>query len=772
MLRLISVFFRERRRNCPIWLLGENLGNTASNNSYYLWRHVVSRHTDKVSPYLILERTPENQSRFREFSKEERDWIIWRHSPSHAWLYLKAEFSFVTLSFRDVWPECVRLWGLTKSFQPIKRCSLVYLQHGTLGIKALGYGPTYAGGTMLRFLHYNPHIGQKLIEVNKFRPYQLHYAVYHPRYQELVRRARQAGKKSGRQVLWFLTWREYMGKNITTYKFFFRMARLLRSAELRKWLERTDASLTICLHQLTDTKCMEYLPLLRAACADRMKIVFASQIDVMDEIVSSDLLITDYSSLGFDFTFLKKPVVLYAPDLETYHRGRPFYCSREEFSTAAVFSDEDLMRALEASSSGEVNPFFASRMEMPDEGIYDQILAGDFIERIFQYYHDLQRNTYAFLGYDFSGVGGTVSATKALAEGLLEAGKRVVLAPLKNGGKGEYAPGVVNRPLVDWNDHSKIARFKRKFLGSERDYSYLKYDKDMPNLRPYCGKALTALMRSIRAKAVISTRETLHFFLHDAASPHIREKFYYYHCHADFLDAVFPGTIDRLKTRQIENALFVTRQNKVLLQERYGYHHYDRSVITGNALESTRMIGASSIAAVPWKSQYRLMYLLRLSKDRWPDVERALQFIRYLKLIGERRIHIDFYGKGDQVLRLQKLLVEEDLDGLACYRGETRDLVTAYAQHDAMVDFSRFQSFGMGYIEAVFNGRIPFCRHNEGSDEVLSGLPWCFYETDEELRLKVLALPTIRKEELLANYDRIAERYSRQAVARTLLGAE
>ena len=46
------------------------------------------------------------------------------------------------------------------------------------------------------------------------------------------------------------------------------------------------------------------------ALKDNIEIVDASKIDVMDEMVKSKLLITDYSSLGFDFTFLNKPVVL------------------------------------------------------------------------------------------------------------------------------------------------------------------------------------------------------------------------------------------------------------------------------------------------------------------------------------------------------------------------------------------------------------------------------------------------------------------------------
>ncbi len=770
MLDLLRLVLRLRRNNAPIWLFGENLGNTANNNSFYMWRHVVNRHAGAVSPFLILEKTAANRGLVAGFSRLERGYVVWRNSPSHAWLYLKAEFSFVSLSFRDVLPDCVKLWGFPKSFKPQQRCSLVYLDHGTLGIKALGYGPGYASGTLLRFVDYNPRSANFLQEVNRLRPYQVLYGVYPPRYQELVGKANVSAQGTGRRVLWFLTWREYMGKNIFSYKFFSKIRKVLESPELREWLERSDTTLTICLHQLCNTKCFQYLGDVEAACTPRMKIVFASQIDVMDEIAASDVLVTDYSSLGFDFTFLRKPVLLYAQDLEIYSRGRKFYCTMEEFEAAAIQEPQEFIRRLTSGDYPRLNPFFADRMEVPDKAVYEKVASGEYIERLYEHFWKLQNETYAFLGYDFSGVGGTVFATKALAEGLLEAGKRVVLCPLKNGGDGSYPPGTVNRPMIDYKHFSRKDRLACKMHNQAGNYSYLKYDRDMPNIRPYCGWALSHLMRTIQAKAVVSTRETMHFFLDDATSPWIKEKFYYFHCHAGLVDEMFPGTIERLKARTLETALFVTDRNRLLLDEKFGYHHHKRALVTGNALDSSRMITEDQIEAVPEREDgYVVATLLRIGEERWGDIERALQFARYLKAKGQTRIKINVFGRGDQVLRLQYLLVDEELDSVMAYRGETRDIVKTYRAHDAMVDFSQFQSFGMGYIEAVFNGRMPFCRHNEGSDEVLRDIPKSFFETDEELEEKILNLPSITVDELKSNYELLSRRYSRGAVAGCLM---
>lgn len=56
------------------------------------------------------------------------------------------------------------------------------------------------------------------------------------------------------------------------------------------------------------------------------KIKNATKYDDMYELLAaSDILITDYSSTMFEFSLVNKPVILYAPDLESYIEERNFY---------------------------------------------------------------------------------------------------------------------------------------------------------------------------------------------------------------------------------------------------------------------------------------------------------------------------------------------------------------------------------------------------------------------------------------------------------------
>jgi len=73
-----------------------------------------------------------------------------------------------------------------------------------------------------------------------------------------------------------------------------------------------------------------------------------------------DLLITDYSSAIFDYALLRRPVILYVPDLEEYEAGRGFYYPFEDYVYGSVARRfEDLVAALgnRDVDEGKLNTF-------------------------------------------------------------------------------------------------------------------------------------------------------------------------------------------------------------------------------------------------------------------------------------------------------------------------------------------------------------------------------------------------------------------------------
>ncbi|MDK9844886.1 CDP-glycerol glycerophosphotransferase family protein [Staphylococcus equorum] len=70
--------------------------------------------------------------------------------------------------------------------------------------------------------------------------------------------------------------------------------------------------------------------------------------EVNDLLFVSDLLISDYSSIIYEFALLKKPMLFYAFDLENYIETRDFYINYPEFVPGKIVRNfNDLMKAIE-----------------------------------------------------------------------------------------------------------------------------------------------------------------------------------------------------------------------------------------------------------------------------------------------------------------------------------------------------------------------------------------------------------------------------------------
>lgn len=78
------------------------------------------------------------------------------------------------------------------------------------------------------------------------------------------------------------------------------------------------------------------------------EIKIASDYQEMQELLAaSDVLITDYSSSIWDYSFLNRPCFLYVPDLVEYRRKRGFYVDIDEWQIPYAQNEKELLRQLE-----------------------------------------------------------------------------------------------------------------------------------------------------------------------------------------------------------------------------------------------------------------------------------------------------------------------------------------------------------------------------------------------------------------------------------------
>lgn len=568
-----------------------------------------------------------------------------------------------------------------------------------------------------------------------------------------------------------MTWREYLGDNYMTQMLMHQIKGVLSSQKLADYLDKTNSVFTVCLHQFFDEEKIEEFK--ECAKTDRIKFIHSHKTDVLDELAKNDVLITDYSSVGFDFTVLNKPVILYQPDLKNYLAKRNLYCEVEELEQCSYTKARQLVDAI-ADETYTINPFFKSRL--PEEIDYDFIESGAHIDRMYEEFSSIQKNKVTFLGYNFYGVGGTVFATRSLAEALLEKNYLVELLSLKCTAKPKEMPyGLQLTALYKANSRRKIELLKRGFFRWKGLYGHLDCDCSRQNLSPYAGMAMRKKLENINSKTVISTRESLHLFLNDATSEKIEEKIYFFHCTAALVNELFPDIVNKMEKIDIGKAVFVSEENRQLYLDKFNFKNYKDYIVLGNTLESSRSVAREDIGAEeeddnkkkvdePQRDYFLGMYLLRISHEREADINNLIGFAKYLKEQNVDDIVIDVYGTGDYLNEFLDKIFDNEVEDYICYCGETSNPKNQMKNHDAVVDFTLNHSFGMPYIEAILNGKMVYCTENTGSREVLNGIDGCIYTSYADLLDKIRKFPQVTDDQLRSNYDKISKVYSREVL--------
>ena len=69
--------------------------------------------------------------------------------------------------------------------------------------------------------------------------------------------------------------------------------------------------------------------------------------NINDILLITDMLITDYSSVVFEYSLLEKPIVFYSPDRDLYKEERDFYYEYESFVPGPIISNtEELIKEI------------------------------------------------------------------------------------------------------------------------------------------------------------------------------------------------------------------------------------------------------------------------------------------------------------------------------------------------------------------------------------------------------------------------------------------
>lgn len=191
---------------------------------------------------------------------------------------------------------------------------------------------------------------------------------------------------SEEQIMIMFTWRRWLVRLDDTEfiesEYYKRIDSLLNSKKLNNLIKRKNFKVKFCLHPR-----FQKFRHLFTSYNSKITILNAEDTDIHRLLKSSKLLITDYSSIFFDFSYIKKPVLYYHFDYKEFKTNQynEGYFNYEKNGFGPVINEEDtLIKELEeyvrnnyankAEYNQRINEFFPLRDNKNCQRNYQQIV--------------------------------------------------------------------------------------------------------------------------------------------------------------------------------------------------------------------------------------------------------------------------------------------------------------------------------------------------------------------------------------------------------------
>ena len=191
-------------------------------------------------------------------------------------------------------------------------------------------------------------------------------------------------KVNQKQIVLMPTWRLYLAQDPETVfentKYFKAYQDLIQDVELSEFLRKNDIKMVFYLHH----EMRKYVNSFSTEC-ENIEVVYKDDIyDIQELLKESALLITDYSSVHFDFAYMKKPVIYYQFDKEDFFEKQylpgMFEVEKDGFGPIVYEKSELIDEIRNAYESGfQMQEKYYNRMRK-----FYQIYDDKNCERVFQ----------------------------------------------------------------------------------------------------------------------------------------------------------------------------------------------------------------------------------------------------------------------------------------------------------------------------------------------------------------------------------------------------
>ena len=340
----------------PVWVIGGHGGRAYCDNNVVLHKHLLKA-LPRVSIYWIIKKSSPDAAKVKIVGP-----VLYKGS-FRSYLYnLIAQVSICSHSLRDLLDIDTR-----RALFFLKGSKKVFVGHGIYGLKRCHGNAQF--DIYLVSSEFEKKINAWKIEEEKI------YITGYPRYDvlfEYIGKVRVL-EKTESHILYMPTWRDWLVDKSNTVEWDEYKAKIdafLNDQELIDFIEKKNIFVDINLH----INMQKYYSEHKIFYSNNIRLIGPEE-DLQTHILKSRLLITDYSSVCFDFLYLNKPVLFYQFDVYKYliERGSYFDLSKELFGPIAYDPDQAVKELKKIISSNYDVSDFTENMNIMRERMFKYV---------------------------------------------------------------------------------------------------------------------------------------------------------------------------------------------------------------------------------------------------------------------------------------------------------------------------------------------------------------------------------------------------------------
>lgn len=355
-----------KRIKKDIWLLSER-PNEARDNGYILYKYIQD-HTSQKNVYYLIDKNSSDLKKLKQYNN-----VIYYNSFKHYIYYLATKWHISAHVDSDSPNSRVSNFLETHGLLKNKRA---FLQHGITKDKiSFGYYSVCRADLFVCGAEKEYEFCKKEFGFPEGNVQLLGF----PRFDNLW------DYTTKRQILFMPTWRSWLAnqskEEFVQSQYFKRYNDFLNDSHLHNLLENKNIELLFLPH----SDMQKFIECFNVNNS-KIKIQNFYNIEIQQLIKESVMLITDYSSVAFDFAYMNKPLVYYHFDYLDYREKQHpegYFTYENDGFGPVVSTKEELCQYIEKISKdfkniqkyeSRVNEFFSIRDKKNCQRVYEKII--------------------------------------------------------------------------------------------------------------------------------------------------------------------------------------------------------------------------------------------------------------------------------------------------------------------------------------------------------------------------------------------------------------